>query len=154
MNLTLAGVGTRMPSWIKEGWNEYARRMPPHLPLELVEVPAAGKAGAGREPAVEAEQLARRLPERAIVVALEVTARPWSTEMLAARLEQWQLAGDPVWFLVGGARGLDRSLLERADQRWSLGPATLPHMLVRVIVAEQLYRAWTLLSGHPYHRGC
>lgn len=152
MNLVVACVGTRMPGWITEGWREYARRMPPHLPLERVEVPAAGKAGAGRESAMEAERLFGKLPDRARVVALEITARPWSTEKLASKLAQWQLDGDPVWFLIGGANGLDPSILERADERWSLGPATLPHMLVRVLVAEQLYRASTILSGHPYHR--
>lgn len=152
MDLVVAGVGTRMPSWVADGWRDYARRMPPGLSLDLVEVASAGKAGAGRECALEAQRLARKLPERARVVALHIDARAWSTERLASRLEAWQFEGDPVWFLVGGATGLDRSLLERARERWSLGPATLPHMLVRVIVAEQLYRATTILSGHPYHR--
>lgn len=152
MDLVVAGVGTRMPAWVADGWREYARRMPPHLPLQLVEVPVAGKAGAGRESSLEAERLFGKLPERVRVVVLEITARPWSTEKLASRLEQWQLDGDPVWFLIGGADGLHSSVLERADERWSLGPATLPHMLVRVLVAEQLYRASTILSGHPYHR--
>ncbi|RFF28427.1 MULTISPECIES: 23S rRNA (pseudouridine(1915)-N(3))-methyltransferase RlmH [unclassified Wenzhouxiangella] len=152
MDLVVAGVGTRMPAWVADGWREYARRMPPHLPLQLVEVPVAGKAGAGRESSLEAERLFGKLPERVRVVVLEITARPWSTEKLASRLEQWQLDGDPVWFLIGGADGLHSSALERADERWSLGPATLPHMLVRVLVAEQLYRASTILSGHPYHR--
>jgi len=152
VELVVAGVGTKMPGWIADGWREYARRMPPNLPLHLVEVPVAGKAGAGRESSIEGERLRGKLPERARTVALEITARPWGTEELAARLEQWQLEGQPTWFLIGGANGLDAALLERADERWSLGPATLPHMLVRVIVAEQLYRASTILSGHPYHR--
>ncbi len=152
MDLVVAGVGTRMPAWVAEGWREYARRMPPHLSLELVEVPVAGKAGAGRESLLESERLLGKLPERARVVALEIAARPWSTEKLASGMGQWQLDGDPVWFLIGGAGGLDPCVLERAAERWSLGPATLPHMLVRVIVAEQLYRASTILSGHPYHR--
>jgi len=152
MDLVVAGVGTRMPGWVAEGWKEYARRMPPSLPLTLVEVPVAGKAGAGRESALEAERLLGKLPDRARVVALEITVRPWSTEKLAGRLEDWQLEGDPVWFVIGGADGLDSSVLDRAGERWSLGPATLPHMLVRVIIAEQVYRASTILSGHPYHR--
>jgi len=152
MDLVVAGVGTRMPGWVADGWQEYARRMPPHLPMRLVEVPAAGKAGAGRESAVEAEGLVGKLPERARVVALEITARPWSTEKLATRLDEWQHDGDPVWFLIGGANGLAPELRERAHEHWSLGPATLPHMMVRVMVAEQLYRAHTILSGHPYHR--
>lgn len=152
MRLTVAAVGSRMPDWVAKGWDQYARRMPAHLALELVEVAVAGKAGAGREPAVEGERLRQKLPERARIVALEITARPWSTEKLAERLEQWQLDGDPVCFLIGGADGLAADLLAEAHERWSLGPATLPHMLVRVVVAEQLYRASTILSGHPYHR--
>lgn len=153
MRLLVAAVGTRMPAWVAEGWLEYARRMPPNLSLELVEVPVAGKAGAGRASVLEGERLRQKLPERAHILALEITARPWSTEKLAERLQQWQLDGDPVCFLIGGADGLDASLLAEAHERWSLGPATLPHMLVRVVVAEQLYRASTILSGHPYHRG-
>jgi 23S rRNA (pseudouridine1915-N3)-methyltransferase len=152
VDLVVAAVGTRMPGWVAEGWREYARRMPPHLNLELLEVPVAGKAGAGRESLVEAERLLARMPANALGVALEIGARPWSTEKLAGRLEHWQLEGRPVWCFIGGADGLDRSVLEACSERWSLGPATLPHMMVRVIVAEQLYRAWTILSGHPYHR--
>lgn len=153
MELVVAAVGTRMPGWIADGWREYARRMPPHLTLELIEVPVADKAGAGRESALEAERLLARVPGNATRVALEIGARPWSTEKLAQSLERWQLDADPVWLFIGGAEGLDAGLLKTCRERWSLGPATLPHMLVRVIVAEQLYRAWTILSGHPYHRG-
>jgi len=153
VDLAVAAIGTRMPGWIADGWHEYARRMPPHLNLELIEVPVAGKAGAGRESAVEAERLLARVPGSALRVALEIGARPWSTEKLSKRLDHWQHDGRPVWFFIGGADGLDRGLLDTCSERWSLGPATLPHMLVRVIVAEQLYRAWTILSGHPYHRG-
>jgi len=152
MELVVACVGTRMPAWVADGWQEYGRRMPPHMPLRLVEVAAAGKAGAGREAIVETERLLDKLPERARIIALQISAPAWSTEKLSSRLEQWQLDGEPVWFLIGGAGGLDAALVERAHERWSLGPATLPHMLVRVIVAEQLYRASTILSGHPYHR--
>ena len=152
MDLVVAAVGTRMPAWIADGWQEYARRMPPHLKLDLIEVPVAGKAGAGRESTMEAERLLARMPGGALGVALEINARSWPTEKLAQRLEHWQLDGRPVCFFIGGADGLDRSVLETCSERWSLGPATLPHMLVRVIVAEQLYRASTILAGHPYHR--
>lgn len=152
MELVVAAVGTRMPTWVAAGWREYARRMPPQLPLSLVEIAPAGRSGGASAAMAEGRQLEQKLPERARLVALEVTARPWSTEHLAARLEDWRLEADPVWFLIGGAEGLSPRLLERAAEHWSLGPLVLPHMLVRVIVAEQLYRAWTLLSGHPYHR--
>jgi 23S rRNA (pseudouridine1915-N3)-methyltransferase len=153
MDLVVACVGTRMPAWIAEGWQEYARRLPPHLKLEMVAVPVAGKAGAGRQSQIEAESLLARVPDRAGRVALHGAGRPWSTEQLSERLVQWQQDGDPIWFFIGGADGLDDSLLKTCQARWSLGPAVFPHMLVRVLVAEQLYRAWTILSGHPYHRG-
>lgn len=152
MDLVVAGVGTRMPGWVADGWQEYARRMPGHLALRLVEVPVAGKRGAGRESLLESERLLGRTPEGARCVALDGNAPGWSTDKLAQRLDQWQMEGAPVWFLIGGADGLDPNALRTCSERWSLGPATLPHMLVRVVVAEQLYRAWTILSGHPYHR--
>lgn len=151
MKLVVACVGTRMPDWIAAGWNEYARRMPPHLKPELHEVAGGGRR-AGRQAADEAERLLAAVPERCRRVALDGSGRLWSTERLASRLEQWQLEGDPVWLFIGGAEGLDAGLLDRCHERWSLGPATWPHMLVRVMVAEQLYRAWTIQAGHPYHR--
>lgn len=153
MDLVVACVGTRMPEWVSQGVEAYRKRMPPHLPVNLVEVPVAGKRGVGREAAVEGGRLLERVPGNARRIALEIGARAWSTEHLSRRLDDWQHDGDPVWFFIGGASGLDKSLLEQCGERWSLGPATLPHMLVRVIVIEQLYRGWTILSGHPYHRG-
>ena len=153
MKLIVAAVGHRMPDWVKAGWEEYARRFPPHLNLELVEVQPAGREGAGRGAALEAERLRSRLPERCVRVALNGAERAWSTEDLAETLAGWQQHGDPVCFLIGGADGLAPELLADCSQRWSLGPAVYPHMLVRIIVAEQLYRASTILSGHPYHRG-
>ncbi len=152
MDLVVACVGTRMPAWVAEGWRQYARRLPPHLKLDLIEVPVAGKAALGREAVVEAESLLARVPDRARRIALHGEARPWSTESLAEKMADWQHDGDPVWFFIGGANGLDPDFLGSCHSRWSFGPAVFPHMLVRVMVAEQLYRAWTILSGHPYHR--
>ena len=152
MDLVVAGVGTRMSDWVAAGWNEYARRMPPHLPLKLIEVPVAGRSHPGQESKVEAERLLARLPERARLIALHGGGKSWSTEHLAKHLADWQHDGDPVCFVIGGANGLDANLLNRSRQRWSFGPAVFPHMLIRIMVAEQLYRATTILSGHPYHR--
>ncbi|MEM1080716.1 MAG: 23S rRNA (pseudouridine(1915)-N(3))-methyltransferase RlmH, partial [Pseudomonadota bacterium] len=101
---------------------------------------------------IEAQQLAQRISNAVHVVALDSRGKAWSTAQLAQQLERWQMHGQPVHFLIGGANGLDDSILKLADQRWSLGPLTLPHMLVRVLLAEQLYRAWTITQGHPYHR--
>lgn len=152
MDLIVASVGTRMPAWVAAGWQEYARRFPPHLGIRLIEVQAAGKRGRDRASALEADALAARLPERARRIALQGGDRSWSTERLARNLADWQLEGDPIAFLIGGAEGLDDALLASSQVRWSLGAAVFPHMLVRIIVIEQLYRAWTILDGHPYHR--
>jgi 23S rRNA (pseudouridine1915-N3)-methyltransferase len=153
VDLVVVSVGLRMPGWVGEGWSEYARRMPPHLPLSLIEVPPAGRKAAGREREAEARSLADRIPDRARRVALHGAGKPWSTEVLAQHLADWQHDGDPICFLIGGAEGLEPELLSTCRSRWALGPAVFPHMLVRILVAEQLYRASTILSGHPYHRG-
>jgi 23S rRNA (pseudouridine1915-N3)-methyltransferase len=152
MKLVVAAVGQRMPKWIQAGWTEYQRRFPPHLPVQLVEVPVAGRAGSDRVAEMEAERLLARSPARACRVALQGSVQAWSTEKLAERLSKWLQRGDPVWFFIGGAEGLAGSLLDDCHEKWSLGPAVYPHMLVRVLVAEQLYRAHSVLSGHPYHR--
>ena len=152
MKLNVVSVGTRMPAWLSNGWADYAKRMPPHLPLQLIEV----EPGSPKKPhpaRIEAERMAQACPERAHRVALEASKNAWSTEHLVTQLESWLQVGDPVCFLIGGADGLDPDWRQQTDQRWSLGPAVFPHMLVRVLVAEQLYRAWTITQGHPYHRG-
>lgn len=153
MELRVVAVGTRMPPWVADGWKEYARRLPPHLQLNLRAVESANKLPPAAAKRSEGEHLLAALPGRAHAIALDGGGKPWSTEALAGRLEQWLEHGDPMAFLIGGAEGLDRPVLAQCRERWSLGPLTLPHMLVRVIVAEQLYRAWTVLQGHPYHRG-
>lgn len=153
MEFRVVAVGTRMPSWVATGWKEYTRRMPPHLPLTLHEIDTPGKRSPAQVRRLEGERLLGALPNRCRTIALDGRGTPWSTDTLSRHLEQWLELGEPVAFLIGGAEGLDRRVLEQCRDRWSLGPLTLPHMLVRVIVAEQLYRAWTVLQGHPYHRG-
>ena len=152
LDLNVIAVGTRMPAWVGDGWNEYARRLPPHLKLKLLEVPASGKASGPENRLSEGRRLLSRCPNGGIAVALDAGGQAWSTRQLAERFEQWQDDGGPVSFLIGGAEGLSAPVLEQCHLRWSLGPLTLPHLLVRVIVAEQLYRAHTILAGHPYHR--
>ncbi|PAV26006.1 23S rRNA (pseudouridine-1915-N(3)-) methyltransferase [Tamilnaduibacter salinus] len=155
MRLKLICVGQKMPGWVNEGYREYARRFPAGLDLVLTEVNLPGR---GKNPDID--RLVRREGEAQLaalspsdhVIALEVEGRAWSTQKLASRLEDWQMAGQDVAFLVGGPDGLAPACRERADQLWSLSPLTLPHPLVRVVVAEQLYRAWAITRNHPYHR--
>jgi len=155
MRLRLICVGQKMPDWVTTGYQEYARRMPPGLPLELVEIPLAHR---GRNPDIprlvqkESDAMLAAVAPGDRVVALEVDGRAWSTEKLAAQLENWQMEGRDVCFLVGGPDGLGDACRARADVHWSLSPLTLPHPLVRILVAEQLYRAWTITRNHPYHR--
>lgn len=155
MRIRLVAVGSRMPGWVEQGWQEYARRMPPELPLELVEVPLGtrGKnADVSRLIRQEGEAMLARVQPGERVVTLEVHGRPWSTEQLAAEVERWRLDARTVNLMVGGPEGLAPEVCARSERRWSLSPLTLPHPLVRILVAEQLYRAWTVLSGHPYHK--
>ena len=155
MRIQLVAVGERMPRWVTEGYAEYARRLPPECALNLVEV-AAGKRGKGadlaRLQAKEGERMLKAVPKGAYTVALDQRGRAWTTEGLAERLETWLGGGRDVALLVGGPEGLAPECSARADAAWSLSPLTLPHPLVRVVVAEQLFRAWSILKGHPYHR--
>ncbi len=155
MQINLFAVGTRMPDWVEMGYREYARRMPRECSLMLREIPLAQRSKSQAiERAVneEGRRMLDALPDRQRVIALDVKGRGWSTEQLAQQLDTWRQDGRDVSLLVGGPDGLARGCLQRAEQNWSLSPLTLPHPLVRVLVAEQLYRAWSLNAGHPYHR--
>jgi 23S rRNA (pseudouridine1915-N3)-methyltransferase len=155
MRLRLLAVGTRMPAWVDEGFNEYAKRLSGDISLELVEI-TAGKRTKGSDLArlkdQEGEALLAALRPQERVIALDVLGRTLSTDDMADTLKSWQVDGRPAALLVGGPEGLSRAALERADEKWSLSRLTLPHPLVRIVIAEQLYRAWSLLKGHPYHR--
>jgi 23S rRNA (pseudouridine1915-N3)-methyltransferase len=155
MQIKLIAVGTRMPAWVNDGYQEYARRMPHECSLLLTEIPLGQRSKAQPvERAVDEEgkRMLAAVGERQRVIALDVNGRDWSTEQLADALREWLQDGRDVALLVGGPDGLAAGCLARAERRWSLSPLTLPHPLVRVLLAEQLYRAWTLTSGHPYHR--
>lgn len=155
MIVHLLAVGTRMPQWVDQGYREYAHRMPPECALKLTEI-APGKRTKGadlrRLQRQEGERLLAAIPNGAHVIALEIGGRSMDTESLADQLSQWLQGGRDVALLVGGPEGLDPLCRERAYRAWSLSPLTLPHPLVRIVVAEQIYRAWSLLKGHPYHR--
>jgi len=153
LKLKLVAVGTRLDDWIVRGYQEYARRMPRDMPLELIEVPASRPRA--RDPTARAREgaaLLARVGESDHVVALDAGGREISSEMLTQRLEQWRGLGRDVSLLIGGADGLHESCLTRADELLALSALTFPHGLVRIIIAEQLYRSWTMLTGHPYHR--
>lgn len=143
MRIRLIAAGTRLPSWMDEGCEDYARRFGRGLKFELVEVPLVRTA----------ERMRAALGARDYVVALEVQGRALSTPELAEWLAARMAGGRDLALLVGGPEGLDTRLSGEADFRWSLSPLTWPHGLVRILVAEQLYRAHSLLQGHPYHRG-
>ena len=155
MHIHLIAVGNRMPAWVEQGFNEYAKRLPPECSLTLIEIPA-GKRGKSadlvRITEKEGQQMLAAIPKGALVVALEVTGRQWDTRQLAEKLGQWMQDGRDVALLVGGPEGLAPECLTRAEGKWSLSALTLPHPLVRVVLAEQLYRAWSVTQNHPYHR--
>jgi 23S rRNA (pseudouridine1915-N3)-methyltransferase len=155
MRIKLLSVGCRMPGWIDVGFREYAKRLPSECALDLVEIePGHRRKGADRQLArrMEGKRMIANLPKDARVIALDVRGRSWSTEQLARHLAAWLADGRDFALLVGGPEGLAEACIERAEGLWSLSPLTFPHPLVRVILAEQLYRAWSILEGHPYHR--
>jgi 23S rRNA (pseudouridine1915-N3)-methyltransferase len=155
MRARLISAGTRLPGWVNEGYAEYAGRLT-GFRLELIEIPIPRRAGAmdiARAVASEGRRMLEVITARDYVVTLEMTGRAMTTAELARWLETRMAAGRDLSFASGGPDGLSPALLERADFRWSLSPLTWPHGLVRIMVAEQLYRAQSLLKGHPYHRG-
>lgn len=155
MKIRLLAVGQKMPAWVTAGYNEYAARMPPECRLELIELPLAPRAKSQpleRAVQQEGERMLGALAGGEHLIALDVRGKAWSTEQLAAELAGWLQGGRDMALVIGGPDGLADAVLERAERRWSLSPLTLPHPLVRIVVAEQLYRATSILKNHPYHR--
>jgi 23S rRNA (pseudouridine1915-N3)-methyltransferase len=155
MRFTIISVGHKMPAWIRTGFAEYARRLPPEIRLELVELKPEERGGgrpAERAMALEGERILAAIPEGATVHALDEKGRSLTTQGLAVLLAGWMRDGTHPAFVIGGADGLAEPVKARADKLVSLSAMTLPHGLVRVLLAEQLYRAWTILANHPYHR--
>ena len=154
MRLLLISIGQKMPEWAADAYAEYAKRLPAGF-LQLIELPL-GHRGKGADPARamadEGARMLKAIPAEAHVIALDPRGKALSTEELAAHMGEWMQGGRDVALLVGGPDGLSADCLARAHQRISLSRLTFPHMLVRVILAEQLYRAWTILQHHPYHR--
>ena len=156
MRLTVHAVAGKLPRWVLEGSAAYERRLPRELKLNWKDVPLARRSADGGGAALaerEGERLLKAVGERDRVIALDPAGEPWRTEDLAGHLADWQMDGRPVAFLVGGPDGLSPACRLRAERSWSFGRLTLPHPLVRIVLVEQLYRAWTILARHPYHRG-
>ena len=155
MRIQLTAAGTKMPSWVEAGFEEYRKRLPMECELVLQEIPLArrGKSvDVARLIEKEGEQMLENIGADTHVVALEVDGKAWSTETLAQQLLRWQMKTRSVALMVGGPEGLSNCVRARADEKWSLSPLTLPHPLVRIVIAEQLYRAWSINKNHPYHR--
>lgn len=157
MKLRVVAVGHKMPAWINAGFTEYAQRMPREARIELTEIKPAARTGGGSRSAeqwckLESERVLAALPARCHKVVLDERGKSLTTVELAKRIERWKTEGDDVAFIIGGADGTAPALKAQAELLWSLSPLTLPHGLCRVILAEQLYRAISLLAGHPYHR--
>jgi 23S rRNA (pseudouridine1915-N3)-methyltransferase len=155
MRIQVIAVGSKMPSWVELGYQQYARRFPTDMPLQLIEIPA-GKRGKNadikRILQKEGELTLAAIPKGNRIVTLEVTGKPWDTPQLAKNMQKWQMDGRDVSLLIGGPEGLAEECIAVSEQKWSLSALTLPHPLVRIVLAESLYRAWSLNNNHPYHR--
>ncbi len=155
MHITVAAVGTRLEPWVYDAFEAYTARLPRHLGLSLEEVPVVRRApgtAVAAAVAAEGERLLRHVHPGALTLALDEHGRQWSSAELAGQLKLWLERHPRVAILVGGPDGLSEACRERADRVWSLSKLTFPHGMVRVLLAEQIYRAWTILQGHPYHR--
>jgi 23S rRNA (pseudouridine1915-N3)-methyltransferase len=155
MKIRLLTITHKSPAWIQEGYLEYAKRLPPQCALELVEIPAekrTANADLKRIMEREGDKMLSAINNQNHIIALDVKGKPWSTEQLAAEMKNWLQSGKNVDLLVGGPEGMSSACREKAHEKWSLSPLTFPHIIVRLIVAEQIYRAHSILQGHPYHR--
>lgn len=154
MKLVIVAVGQRVPDWAQAAYDDYAKRFPPELRVELKTVKTEPRASRTVQAvmAAERERIQAALPKGCRVVVLDERGTALSTKALAQQLQQWQLGGDDVALVIGGPDGLDPDLRAQAHQRIRLSDLTLPHAMVRVLLIEQLYRAWSINANHPYHR--
>ncbi|MDQ2141084.1 23S rRNA (pseudouridine(1915)-N(3))-methyltransferase RlmH [Alcaligenaceae bacterium A4P071] len=155
MKLIVVAVGNKMPDWVTRAWDDYAKRMPPDCAIELREIKPEPRTS-GKTPAqmmaAEAKRIDAALPGNVVRIALDEHGKDLTTMGLSERLAQWRAGGADVAFLVGGPDGLDGALKQSCAGSIRLSSLTLPHPMVRVVLAEQLYRAWAILVNHPYHR--
>lgn len=155
MKIQLIAVGTKMQKWVTIAFDDYSSRFPKEMPFELIEIPAGKRTKNADIPRIldkEGEQMLASCSKGNRIVTLDIPGKPLTTETLASELEKWKTDGRDISLLIGGPEGLSPACKAAAHQSWSLSPLTLPHPLVRVIVAESLYRAWSITTNHPYHR--
>jgi 23S rRNA (pseudouridine1915-N3)-methyltransferase len=155
MLIRILTIGNKMPDWVETGYLDYVKRLPPNWTLELIEIPLEKRtkqADIARIKQREGEKLLAAIKPHHRIIALEVTGKPWTTEQLATQLQTWHDQTQPIDLLIGGPDGLAPECLQKAHLKWSLSPLTLPHPLVRIVLAEQIYRAYSILNNHPYHR--
>lgn len=155
MRINIVAVGNKMPGWVEDGVNTFIKRFPSDMPVTFKEI-APQKRGKNadieRITAQEGDAMLQAVGKGQRIVTLEVTGKPWTTPQLAKQLDAWKMDGRDVALLIGGPEGLAPQCIAASEQRWSLSALTLPHPLVRIIVAESLYRAWSVTQNHPYHR--
>lgn len=154
MIIQIIAMGHRMPTWVDQAYADYAKRLPPKT-IQLTEIPLTKRTKSSSLDAIiknEGEQMLSHIPQASLVIALDVKGKTWDTHQLASQFDIWRTENRTVNLLIGGPEGLATACLEKSTMKWSLSPLTLPHPLVRIIIIEQLYRAWTLLTGHPYHK--
>ncbi len=154
MKLLVVAVGVRVPAWAETAWKDYAKRFPPEIKVELKAVKTEPRSSRTLETlyAAERQRIEAAIPRGARIVALDERGTSLSTQALAGKLTDWQLASGDVALVIGGPDGLDPAFRAAADERIRLSDLTLPHAMVRVLLIEQLYRAWSINAHHPYHR--
>jgi len=155
VKINLIAVGKKMPEWINNGYTEFSKRMPPELQINLIEItPSTRNKSTPIEKNIkeEGERIQSAIPTNTKLIILDEKGKDFSSIELSKKIEGWLPVGQDIALVVGGADGIDPDIKQQADEKWSLSSFTLPHALVRVVVAEQLYRAWSILQGHPYHR--
>ena len=154
MKLLVVAVGQRVPDWAQTAWNDYVKRFPPELKVELKAVKTEPRGSRTVETifAAERERIEAAIPKGARIVALDQRGTSLTTAALGQKLKEWQLASDDVALVIGGPDGLDPGFRKSAHERIRLSDLTLPHAMVRVLLVEQLYRAWSINANHPYHR--
>lgn len=156
MHINILAVGHKMPEWINSGFGYFQQRLPRNWNVELSEIAPVKRSKSfsiKQAKQREGQRILNSLPASCLVVALDIHGQMLSTEKLSEQLQGWQMTGRDICFLIGGADGLDKVCLDRADFRWSFSPLVFPHGMARLILIEQLYRAWSITNHHPYHSG-